>query len=61
MTCGVIVPINATLMDQVFDEVLGRVRGEPDVIANDRRFATAIYRLAITDGIMDQISFADLD
>jgi hypothetical protein len=37
------------------------VRGEPDVIANDRRFATAIYRLAIADGIMDQISFADLD
>ena len=61
MTCGVIVPIDAALIDKVFDEVLGRVRGEPDVIANDRRFATAIYRLAITDGIMDQISFADLD
>jgi hypothetical protein len=61
MTCGVMVPIDAALIDKVFDEVLGRVRGEPDVIANDRRFATAIYRLAITDGIMDQISFADLD
>jgi hypothetical protein len=61
MTCGVIVPIDAALIDEVFDELLGRVRGEPDVIANDRRFATAIYRLAIKDGIMDQISFADLD
>lgn len=61
MTCGVIVPIDAALMDQVFDAVLGRVRGEPDVIANDRRFATALYRQAIADGIMDQISFADLD
>jgi len=59
MTCGVIVPVDATLIEAVFDEVQGRVRGEPDAIANDRRFATAIYRAAVMDGIMDQIGFAN--
>jgi hypothetical protein len=37
------------------------VRGEPAVIANERRFATAIYRIAVMDGLMDQIGFADPD
>ncbi len=58
MTCGVIVPANAVLIDEVLEEVQGRVRGEPDAIANDRRFATAIYRIAVMSGIMDQIGFA---
>ena len=59
MTCGVTVPVDATLIETVFDEVLGRLRGEPDAIANDRRFATAIYRAGVMDGIMDQIGFAN--
>src|SRR5215212_3369153 len=42
MKCGVIVPVDAALIDEMFEEVQGRVRGEPDTIANDRRFATAI-------------------
>src|SRR3954465_1663962 len=45
MTCGVMVPPNAVLIDEGLDEVQGRVRGEPAAIANDRRFATAIYRI----------------
>ena len=57
-TCGVMVPVDATLIETVFDEVQGRVRGEPAAIANDRRFATAIYRIAVMSGIMDQIGFA---
>ncbi|HZG69056.1 MAG TPA: hypothetical protein VEZ12_20150 [Herpetosiphonaceae bacterium] len=36
MTCGVIVPVDGMLLDEVFDEVLGRIRGEADAIANDR-------------------------
>ena len=52
------VPTNAVLIDEVLEEVRGRVRGEPDAIANDRRFATAIYRIAVMSGIMDQIGFA---
>jgi len=59
MTCGVIVPVDAMLLDEVFEEVLGRIRGEADAIANDRRFATAIYRRAILDGLMDQVGLTD--
>ena len=58
MTCGVMVPVDAPLIETVFDEVQGRVRGEPAAIANDRRFATAIYRIAVMSGIMDQIGSA---
>jgi hypothetical protein len=61
MSCGVIVPVDAMMIDEVFAEVLERVRGEPDAIANDRRFATAIYRIAIMGGLMDLVGHADLD
>ena len=59
MTCGVIVPVDAMLLDEVFEEVLGRIRGEADAIANDRRFATTIYRMAVLEGLMDQVDFVD--
>lgn len=59
MTCGVIVSVDAMLLDEVFEEVLERIRGEANAIANDRRFATAIYRRAILDGLMDQVGLAD--
>lgn len=59
MTCGVIVPVDAMLLDEVFEEVLGRIRGEADAIANDRRFATTIYRMAVLEGLIDQVGFVD--
>jgi hypothetical protein len=59
MTCGVIVPVDAMLLDEVFEEVLGRIRGEADAIANDRRFATTNYRMAVLEGLMDQVGFVD--
>ena len=34
-------------------------RGEADAIANDRRFATAIYRRAVRDGLIDQVGLID--
>jgi hypothetical protein len=55
ITCGVGVPINAMLLDEIFEEVVGRIRGDADAIANDRRFATAIYRRAIMEGLFDQV------
>jgi hypothetical protein len=44
MTCGVIVPVDAMLLDEVFEEVLGRIRGEADaspMIAASPRLSTA--------------------
>src|SRR5215208_4688177 len=57
MTSGIIVPVDREVMTEVLDEVLPRVRGTPDQVANDRRFATAIYRVAAAEGLMEQIGF----
>jgi hypothetical protein len=57
MTSGIIVPVDREVMTEVLDEVLPRVRGTPDQVANDRRFATAIYRAAAAEGLMEQIGF----
>jgi hypothetical protein len=37
------------------------VHGDADAIANDRRFATAIYRIAVMDALMSLVRFADPD
>lgn len=59
MTCGIIVPVDRDVMEEVLDEVLPRVRGAPDQVANDRRFAMAIYRIAMARGQMERISFEE--
>ncbi len=59
MTSGIIVPVDREGMEEVLDQVLPRVRGEPDQVANDRRFATAIYRMAVANGLMERISFEE--
>lgn len=59
MTCGIIVPVDRDVMEEVLDEVLPRVRGAPDQVANDRRFAMAIYRIAMARGLMERISFEE--
>ena len=61
MTCGVVVPVDAEMMEEVFDTMLERVHGDADAIANDRRFATAIYRIAVMDALMSLVRFADPD
>src|SRR3954463_3499460 len=60
MTSGVIVPVDREALEKVFDEVLPRVRGSPDQVANDRRFATAIYRTAVARGLMERIGFEEI-
>jgi hypothetical protein len=50
MTCGVIVPVDGGLIEEVLAEVLPRVRGSPDRVANDRRCATAVHRMAVARG-----------
>ena len=61
MTCGIVVPVDAEMMEEVFDTMLERVHGDADAIANDRRFATAIYRIAVMDALMSLVRFADPD
>jgi hypothetical protein len=59
MTSGIIVPVDREVMVEVLDEVLPRVRGTPEQVANDRRFATAIYRAAVAQGLMEGIGFEE--
>jgi hypothetical protein len=61
MTCGVVVPVDAEMMEEVFDTMLERVHGDADAIANDRRFATTIYRIAVMDALMSLVRFASPD
>ena len=44
---------------KVFEAVLGHIRDEADAIANDRRFATAVYHVAVLEGLMDQVGLVD--
>jgi hypothetical protein len=59
MTSGIIVPVDREVMAEVLDEVLPRVRSTPDQVANDRRFAAAIYRVAVAQGLIEQIGFEE--
>jgi hypothetical protein len=59
MTCGVIVPVDRELLEEVIATVLPRVRGSPDRVADDRRFATAVYRTAVARGLMARVGFEE--
>jgi len=56
MTCGVIVPINRDLMEEVARDMLAWRCGDPACVA-DPRFATVIYRAALASGIMNYIAY----
>jgi hypothetical protein len=56
MTCGVAVPLDRDLFEEVaFDTLVWR-RGDPEPIAQDPRFAVAIYCAAIDSGAMAGIA-----
>ena len=56
MTCGVVVPVDAELMeDALYDSTAWLPHDDPQSLADDPRFAAAIYRSAIETGIMDNV------
>ena len=60
MTCGVVVPTDAELMDDVLIEGTAWTRyADPEQFADDPRFATAVYRTALNSGIMDHVVFQE--
>jgi hypothetical protein len=61
MTAGVFVPVDRGMIEEVLDGMLPRVRGEPEQVAEDPRFATAIYRIALAEGVMAQVAFEEPD
>ncbi|MDO8378569.1 hypothetical protein [Phenylobacterium sp.] len=59
MTAGVAVPLNAELLRDALDSVAFLSRLPMQDAVRDRRFAEAVYRLALADGIKDRIVYKD--
>jgi non-canonical (house-cleaning) NTP pyrophosphatase len=59
MTAGVAVPFDAELLEDVLDEVPQLARKRTKEAADDRRFAEAVYRIALESGLTKQIAFQD--
>ena len=60
MICGVVVPVDAELVeDTLFDNMALLHHTEPNRFADDPRFAAAIYRSALNAGIMDHVIFRE--
>jgi hypothetical protein len=57
MSCGVVVPVDRDLIEEVALDTLAWRHGDPDGVAQDPRFAIAIYRAAIDSGIMASVAY----
>ena len=60
MTCGVVIPVDVELIEEALVDGAAWLRhAHPSQLADDPRFATAIYRSAIDVGIMDNVVFQE--
>jgi hypothetical protein len=61
MTAGVNVPFDPETILDLAAELPRHLHGKPlATIIDDRRFAEAIYRVALADGIMERVRYQDL-
>src|SRR3954447_3992193 len=56
MSCGVVVPVYRELMEEIALDMLAWRGGDPERVAEDPRFALAIYRAADESGILDNVT-----
>jgi len=56
MSCGVVVPVYRELMEEIALDMPAWRRGDPERVADDPRFALAIYRAAIDSGILNNVT-----
>ena len=60
MTCGVVIPVDVELIEEALLDGAAWLRhANPSQLADDPRFATALYRSAIEAGIMDNVVFRE--
>jgi hypothetical protein len=57
ITCGVVVPVDRDLIEEVTLDTLAWRRGDPEHVAQDPLFAIAVYRAAIDNGAMGGIAY----
>jgi hypothetical protein len=61
MTAGVSVPCDLTLLEDALYELPSRLCDGPlEALSRDRRFAEAVYRIALADGITDRVEYRDV-
>lgn len=59
MTAGVNVPLYPQLIRAALGDVPQLRRKSPAEVSDDRRFAEAIYRLALASGVMERVAYRD--
>jgi len=59
MTAGVLVPFDIELIEDVIADSPQLLRNRGEELIDDRRFAEAIYRVALASGLMDQVAYQD--
>lgn len=59
MTAGVLVPLDIELIENAVADTPQLLRKRPDEVIDDRRFAEAIYRVALASGLMEQVAYQD--
>jgi hypothetical protein len=58
ITCGVVVPIDGLLLDQVLHAGMAWMRNaDPASLADDPRFAASVYRAAIAGHVMERVQY----
>jgi hypothetical protein len=57
MTCGVVVPVTDDIVDDVLTDALAWRHSDLSMLAEDPKFATAIYRAAVDYRIMDCVAY----
>ena len=57
MTSGVIVPVTEDIIDNVLTDALAWRHPDLPMLAQDPKFAAAIYRAALDSGIMDRVAY----
>ena len=59
MTAGVLVPLDLELMEDAIADMPQLLRKGYEEVIDDRRFAEAIYRIALASGLMEQVGYQD--
>ena len=59
MTAGVLVPIDIELIEDAIADTPQLLRNRREELIDDRRFAEAIYRVALASGSMEQVAYQD--
>jgi hypothetical protein len=59
MTAGVLVPLDLELIEDAIADTPQLLRNRREELIDDRRFAEAIYRVALVIGLMEQVAYQD--